>query len=272
MEIINTIIENDLLFYSVLAILTIIFFVIIYFLGFKKNKKDEIVEYENKLDSKSDAYSKIENELTEDQKLAKLELQKVIEQMNEDIANKPKEAIDLFEQEQEENAIISYQELVNNVKNEKQTKIDLTDIYEKSDDILETEEIKEEIKVSEKITKVDEVSPIDKYIEKINEPEEENLKFDDDIESAIESIDKLLDKKEEKETKKFHTSDFVSPIYGKQEFKMEYPKVAPFKTKEEKFKDNLIEIENTLKMEPLTDEDKLNEEFLNALKNFRKNL
>ena len=80
--------------------------------------------------------------MTQDQISAKMELQRVLEQMNEDITAKPKEAIDAFEAEQEENAIISYQELVNNVKNEKSIKIDLKDVYE--DEYLE-EEIKPSI-------------------------------------------------------------------------------------------------------------------------------
>ena len=37
-------------------------------------------------------------------------------------------------------------------------------------------------------------------------------------------------------------------------------------------KDNLIEIERSLKDEPLTDEEKTNQEFLNTLREFRRNL
>lgn len=101
-----------------------------------------------------------------------------------------------------------------------------------------------------------------------------------------------------KEDKKFKNTDFISPIYGKMEEHLDYPKVCSFKKDEEideyldnfdkklddynlneyieEFNsDNNVEIntlENTLDIDPINSEIKKNEEFLSALKEFRQNL
>lgn len=101
---------------------------------------------------------------------------------------------------------------------------------------------------------------------------------------------------ETKEDKKFKNTDFISPVYGKMNEHLEYPKVNSFKQVEEitecledfdkKMKDynldNYIEefnsnadintLEQTLDIEPISAEIKKNEDFLKALKEFRENL
>ena len=99
-----------------------------------------------------------------------------------------------------------------------------------------------------------------------------------------------------KEDKKFKNTDFISPVYGKMNEHLEYPKVNSFKQIGEmtacleefdkKMKDynldNYIEefnsnadintLEQTLDIEPISAEIKKNEDFLKALKEFRENL
>lgn len=291
MELINKILENDTIFYSVIGALVFLLVLIICFLIFgKKGKKDVVTEYEDK--KEVEEIEKKQQEMTQDQISAKMELQRVLEQMNEDITAKPKEAIDAFEAEQEENAIISYQELVNNVKNEKAIKIDLKDVYE--DEYLE-EEIKPSIEKEAIIEKEEPVvqkieEPIIQKVEETNKNDDSSIevveineelnellsqKANQKIEEKIEESNNKIEEKKEPinyryATRSFKTTEVFSPIFGKQETKETRPK-DNYEEKE-KFKENLIEIENTLEMEPLTDEDKFNEEFLSALKKFRKNL
>ncbi len=232
----------------------------------------------------------------EEQQKAKEELQRVIEQMSEDVQNKKEESIDEFETLQEENAIISYQELVNNVKTEKMS-FNLEDIYE--EDALE--EMKEEVKQEK----------LDESIEEIEDEEQdeiiENIEIDDnktneftelfeDEEDKKDIINEMFESKtnfssllddedidedkimeeikevpKEEPVRKYKRSEIISPIYGRQNVDVTYPKISTFDRNKD-FKDSLLEIEQNLKDEPLTDEETKNEEFLNTLKEFRRNL
>lgn len=72
---------------------------------------------------------------------------------------------------------------------------------------------------------------------------------------------------------KFKSTDFVSPIYGVQDINIKYPTVQNMKEFKQPARNyNKFELEQTLNMEPLSDEIKQNEAFLEALKEFRKNL
>ncbi len=73
------------------------------------------------------------------------------------------------------------------------------------------------------------------------------------------------------EPKKYKKSEIISPIYGRQNVDISYPKIETFDRNKD-FKDNLIDIEEDIRKQPLIDEDKSNEEFLNTLKEFRRNL
>lgn len=109
--------------------------------------------------------------------------------------------VESFEQEQEENAIISFQELLK-FKEEQDKKMAL--------------EEKKEIKKEEKV-------------------------------------------EEAKEPKKFENTEVISPIFGR----FSYPE----NTKADEHK-----LEKTLNLDPIKKEIKESEDFLNALKDFRKNL
>lgn len=172
------------------------------------------------------------------------ELEDVLEKMQKDLEAKPVDVVANFEKEQEEKAIISYSELVKTLKKNQPEE-------EKTIDIL-VDEIKEAANANET------------------------------IESAYD--------------KKFKNTDFISPVYGKMEEHLDYPKVSSFKKEEdineylenfdkqidnykledylEEFNDNkkIDSLEQTLDMEPISSEIKKNEDFLQALKEFRENL
>lgn len=148
----------------------------------------------------------------------------IIEAMQKDLNSSKEDAVELFEQEQEQKAIISYQELLNaKTKKEKN-----------NDNVNETE----------------------------NEVEIE-LASDTLKEEKVKSTPKLVTTKESK----FTNSEFVSPVFGKMDKNLKSDVEA---LNEETFDPH--ELEKTLNIEPLADEIKKNNEFLNALKEFRKNL
>lgn len=116
------------------------------------------------------------------------------------------------------------------------------------------------------------------------------------LDILVDEIKEAASNNESKEDKKFKNTDFISPVYGKMEEHLEYPKVNSFKQDDEigeyledfdkkisdyKLDDYLEEfnsnieintLEQTLDMEPISAEIKKNEDFLKALKEFRENL
>ena len=170
------------------------------------------------------------------------ELEALLQKMQQDIDMKPEDVVKNFEQEQEDNAIISYQELVDNVKT---GKIEIVD-DEESD-----------------VNYVENLVPNDEPIMATAElPEDENRVTPEMVKEAIETIsnDKVVE-----EVKKFKNSDVISPVFGRMdESEIEYPTI--------KKTDATLDLFNTNDYNKLTDEIKRQEEFLNALKEFRKNL
>ena len=171
------------------------------------------------------------------------ELEEVLEKMQKDLEAKPVDVVANFEKEQEEKAIISYSELVKTLK----------------------------------------------------KGQPENKTIDTLVDEIKETADKA-DKNESTYDKKFKNTDFISPVYGKMDEHLEYPKVNSFKKEEDimeyldnfdkqinncKLEDYLEEfsefkkvdsLEQTLDMEPISAEIKRNEDFLQALIDFRENL
>ena len=81
------------------------------------------------------------------------------------------------------------------------------------------------------------------------------------VKDAIESISTSSNKEE---VKKFKNSEIISPIYGIVKDEVEYPTI--------KKNDNLLDIMDTKDYNELSEEIKKQEEFLEALKQFRNNL
>ncbi len=166
--------------------------------------------------------------LTDEQAKAKEELERVFNQMSEDLKKQnetSKDDIDEFERQQEESAIISYQELMAEAEKLKAT----ANEYERQ------AEENADMKVSSAI-------------------------------NTFEEHSKQLDIEQKPVHQGFKNSDIISPIYG-----IQNKTAKKIKKQDPVFKTNSIigdaynEINN--------DEEKMeNKQFLNSLKEFRKNL
>lgn len=216
-----------------------------------REKISKIEQKEEKLESLINAKIEVPiGQIKEEQPKEKMNLEDMLEQMQKSLDSK-QEIVDNFESEQEEKAIISYKQLLENMNNEEFRK-ELDD-YE-----LEQE------KTASDVTK------------------EKVLEFLKKEEPKIARIESPTEKK----SKKFKTTDFISPIFGKQEANIEYPTIKSFKARHAKDNLDIIDemskptlekvvpdtLEQVINIEPLTDEIKKNTEFLNALKEFRSNL
>ena len=224
----------------------IVFLIVIGLIGYiiykdHKQDKDEIEELLQNVENGSNKQDKEEIESLS-------EIEQVLTKMQKDLEAKPEEVVAHFEQEQEEKAIISYQELVKTLKKGKEDNV---------------------VKIEDK---------------DLEEPKKEmNLK---------EIVEEIKNPKQEEKKSKFKNSEFISPIYGKMNEKLQYPKIEVYKETDledfdkvydsynienylEEFSDNSLEydtLEQTLDLEPITEEIKKNEDFLKALKEFRENL
>lgn len=235
MKWIESLMNNQFLFYSLLAILSvgaIIIFTLIYM--DRKNLRLFQVEEEELLEEQEveqpEESVKITQITSEPEENQKANLEEVLQKMQSDLEKK-EDVVAIFEQEQEEKAIISYQELLNSRnKNTTGTNKELLSVIEQ----IESGNSKNEVSYD------------------VYETEE----------------DFFLDKSQSK-TQKFKTTDFISPVYGKVENHIEYPRIPSFSTKEEKMTKN---IELDKKLEILEDEKSHNDAFLNALKEFRSHL
>lgn len=236
---------------SIVVFLFIIFSIFYIIYKDKKRDEEEINDIiSNLVDLKP--IQEVKGAVTE---VKPTEIEEMLAKMQKDLETKPDEIVANFEQEQEEKSIISYQELIKNkTSNKKNSKIETK-------------------KLPELITKIEEP------VEQIRET----------IKPVIETDD----------FKKFKKTEFLSPVYGKMNEHLEYPTVPSFETKQqlhfdfdEYFKDeynnqnieeylgeftfeNNIEInslEQTLDMPPISLDIKKNEDFLQALKEFRNNL
>ena len=183
-----------------------------------------------------------ENAKAADEQLKKIEeekpneLQQLINKMQEDIDLKPEDVVKKFEDEQEEKAIISYKELVDNVRNGKIQVID------------------DETNKPVEIYQISSIEP--KTIDKEESVTPEMLK------DAIENISANSIKEE---IEKFKSSQYISPIYGIMKDNITYPTIK-------KKEITLDAISNTRDYTELTEEIKRQEEFLKALKEFRDSL
>ena len=180
--------------------------------------------------------------------------------MQEDLTKRDEKQILEFEQDQEENAIISYQELLKaNGKeiSKDETKFDLNDFFE---------ELVDKTKKSYNLSDINKTG--DLSIITIDDDMEEQNNFESgfDIQKPVEEINNInsksstpmlehidIDKKNKKD-KKFKVSEFISPIYGRIETKLDYPTIPS----EDKSQKSISELKD--------------DEFLNALKAFRQNL
>ncbi len=234
-----------------------------------ETEEEEIVENDIPLELEEKYKEEQEEEIRElKEESNTTEIEKLLEQMEEDSKLKPEEVVANFEMEQEAQSIISYQELVNAVKNRKD------EYYE---DELESK-------------------PLSKVSDFIKE--NDNTFDEDDAKKMIDSISNntTKDLTKELDDTKFRKTEIISPIYGRIEdtSQVDYPKISKIK-EEDLLKDETLDVSQEAALSALNDiynhmaeelkksnpelknEESLkrytnNEEFLQSLKDFRKNL
>lgn len=218
--------NNNYIYIGIIAILVII--IIITIISIKKDKENEEVE-----EVKNETLDVVSEEPKKSDSL--IELEKVVGEMQKKIDETAKEKndIDTYEREQEETAIISYQELIKAVKSKENESTAHNEVgMELADtNVVENEEVKNDIK----------------------EP---------DIEIKRDTLDSVENTKNENEVfdRHFKTTEFISPIYGK-EPQSDIKNLEKNDPNKEVTMDDIID-------EDFEEED----EFLDSLKNFRKNL
>lgn len=277
MDILVQIYENKLLFFAILGVFALTVFFIVLLLKNRKVDVEEKIDYE-KIDGTNSLFDQILNQdegvkMTSD---GKLDLESMIERMQKDLDAKASEVVEKFENEQEEKSIISYQELVANK--------DISEISEEQDlpKNKEMNNLLNEIEDNDTaiLKQMDDIQTIENEISADGIIDEEQKIVNDELyttqkEDFVNAIktgdfDEIDDTKEKS---KFKATEFVSPIYGVQDIKIQYPTVQNMKEFKAPSKNyDKFELEQTLNMEPLSDEVRKNEDFLNALKEFRKNL
>lgn len=272
----NILFEHKIIFFIILAVILInAVCLVVLIIKERKADKEEIEGIVNELMDAKPREKTIQVPIHESEDLDKTvviepikedraDISSMLNAMQKDLKAKEEEdSVANFEAEQEEKSIISYQELVNSLKNK--------------DQVSKIQKV-ESVPVID-IENTDDVPVID-IEDKIDAPVIE-------IDDEVEPIKKMIENKDSFDSnnvvkKKFKTTEFISPVYGKMENTSEYPVIKnnrhemvekvsePIRSREE-YRNN-ISLEESLDLQPLSDEIKKNDDFLNALKDFRKNL
>lgn len=228
MEFIKSLFFNAYLCWGIIMILFISnIILLIKCSNLKKRKKikDDFVEIEKQV-----SVEEVEQKKNEKPS----ELDNILDKMQKDMEVRPEQVVANFEAEQEKNAIISYQELVDCVKSNK-----IQVIEDEESDVNFVQALEQEIK---------------------NEPMVIANKDESASKSHLDVIDDLNG------VKKFTSSEIISPVYGRMS-NPKYPKMENYTNQ------NSLKLgENTMDLEPVTNEIKKNEEFLKNLVDFRNNL
>lgn len=272
----NILFEHKIIFFIILTVILInAVCLVVLIIKERKADKEEIEGIVNELMDAKPREKTIQVPIHESEDLDKTvviepikedkaDISSMLNAMQKDLKAKEEEdSVANFEAEQEEKSIISYQELVNSMKNKNQVskiqKVESVPVI----DIENTDEV-----------------PVIDIEDKIDAPVIE-------IDDEVEPIKKMIENKDSFDSnnvvkKKFKTTEFISPVYGKMENTSEYPVIKnskhemiekvsePIRSREE-YRNN-ISLEESLDLQPLSDEIKKNDDFLNALKDFRKNL
>lgn len=219
------IINNSTFYYVAVALAyVLVIFFVIFLLVKNKRKRIERVKIEDA--SKKDIES--------------VDLEAVLDKMQEDVNKTKVDEVKSFEEEQEEKAIISYQELLKAVKRDVDdvTKVEIPS--EEKPVVVEDEEAKVQIMPEEVVEK-----------------------------SVSTPVVETVEEKETRKPSKFQNSEFISPIYGRVNNDVKYPKIPAFREKQEPI-NHEDDLEKTIVFDAIKNDD--NDEFLKALKEFRNNL
>ena len=231
---------SDTLIIGVVAVIFLIIVIIAFFIK-AHNRKVKPIDDDDRYDADDFPSIKIKEipkeELTEEQLEAKSELERVYNMMSQDLEKQADEPDDIeeFEREQEENAIISYQELMaqaEKLKNE-------ADRYERMAEETADMEVKDAMDTYSKQYKQETIRK-----RQVNSPKRES----------------------KPNYRSFKSSDIVSPIYGVQSNK----NMIRQKDVSKKKKNEIIS--KAYGQKHFEEEKTQNLDFLNSLKEFRKNL
>lgn len=219
------IINNSTFYYVAVALAyVLVIFFVIFLLVKNKRKRIERVKIEDA--PKKDIES--------------VDLEAVLDKMQEDVNKTKVDEVKSFEEEQEEKAIISYQELLKAVKRDVDdvTKVEIPS--EEKPVVVEDEEAKVQIMPEEVVEK-----------------------------SVSTPVVETMEEKETRKPSKFQNSEFISPIYGRVNNDVKYPKIPAFREKQEPI-NHEDDLEKTIVFDAIKNDD--NDAFLKALKEFRNNL
>ena len=263
LNLIEMALNNNIVYIAIIVVLLIIIFITI-----RSIKKDR------------DAYKKVvsnyEPAKTEEERMqAKFELEKVVDEMQKNLEKKDQTPRPPMEEN--EDMVISYEELVKAVKNnepksEPRNEVgmevaDTTFIEDaNNDDIFIDEELPEQEEQKDILDELIEEKLNNEEIEQVTD-EIKDTNIEDDINIDINDVaipeEKEIEIKEEPleqtrpyEANNFKSTEFISPVFGR-----------------DVSTDTLV---NMNREETITYEDDLDmeeeDEFLNSLRNFRKNL
>lgn len=237
--------SNMYLFIAIIAFALILVIILRIILINKKNRKSIKEEYEQ-LTKIEEENEKIEN--SEEKSEVAFELEQILEKMEQDIEMKPEDIVRQFEDEQEQKAIISYQELLDSVNN---NKIEVVEDDEGDIDFVRALE--------------DQLSFANDYIEKVNDTS--NIDYNVGVEPVNKShLDVIDEMNMDYENKSFHTSEILSPVFGRMQPDFEYKVIDSHA-----LSNNKVELEQVAGP-TVEDELAANEDFLKALIEFRNNL
>lgn len=244
-------VNNNLYLYLAIIIALLVLDIILTIFCLNQRKRRNIKEEFIEIEKETEELEK-ESEIKEDEVKPEVafELEQILETMQRDIEMQPEEVVRRFEEEQEQKAIISYQELVDSVNN---NKIDVVEDEEGEMDYvaaLEQENLEKE-----------------KYLESFNDnntiTDYANIDSEDLLnKSHLDVIDEL---NYDDEPKRFHNSEILSPVFGRMQPDFKY-KTSSFANTNNKVEISQVEDDKD------DNEFKKNEEFLNALIEFRNNL
>ncbi len=251
MKVLNVLLTNVYFYWGIIIGLLIIE-IILTIMCLKKYKREKIKKDFLEIEKQT------EEEKKEEEKPVNNEILAILEQMEEDSKLKPEEVVKKFEDDQELNAIISYQELLDSVNN---NKIEIEENDEGDIDFVKQLEMELN---NEKNTTTETETLDDMFLDSfnvmnndlsVNEPVIETTEDNITEPSHLDVIDEL------NSDPKFVTSEVISPVFGR---------ITDF-TNYSIHNGNTVEVKQVAGTSPEEDI-KNNEAFLKALINFRNNL
>lgn len=245
MKFLNIISSNFYLYLAIIVVL-LLFNIILVIVCINQRKRRKIKDTFKEIEDIVNSPDIKEEEETYKPEVA-FELEQILEKMQKDVEVPPEEVVRKFEEEQEKNAIISYQELLDSVNNNK------INIEEDEDG------------------DIDYVAALEQQMNDVSPESIETPVFDTKLEtiddyankSHLDIIDELdIDEK----PRKFKNSEVISPVFGRDIPDYEYKTINSFANT-----NNKIEVEQVAGAS-VDSEIKKNEDFLKALIEFRNNL